>query len=308
MAGLEIALRKPYSVEWVLAHIRASSYGVPYTDCGGDRLRRVVEVVGETGLVEFGFHAGDGGIGHLDVRVLDGDLEHRSERLEELARFIFGVDDDLSTCYRVLNRDARMKTLVARYRGLRLVKAPSLYEALLITVLGQQVSVYSAQSVRRRLMEHLSLAVDHAGTTYRGIPDAERLAESSAEALRDLGVSRQKARYLVEIARREAEGELQREAVAGLPDAEAMDVLQEIPGVGRWTAEIVLMRGDGRMDLFSAGDLGLQVAAQKAFGLTERPTEEQLREMAEAWSGWRSYAAFYLWMTLMEAGQSSIVN
>lgn len=305
---LEIELPEPYSVDWVLAHIRASSYGVPYTVCGENRLRRVVEMDGEANLVEFAFGSGDGGTGRLSLEVLDGPLLGQERRLEETARFVFGVDDDLKACYRRLNRDATMKTLTTRYRGLTLVKAPSLYEALLITILGQQVSVYSAQSVRRRLMEHLGCSIEHGGTRYRGMPAAARLSESSAEELRELGVSRQKARYLNEIAARELEGKLGREAIAGLSDAEAMDTLQDIPGVGRWTGEIVLMRGDGRMDMFPAGDLGLQVAAQKTFGLAERPSEERLREMAEAWKGWRSYAAFYLWMTLMEGKANGIVN
>ena len=295
-----IILTEPYSTEWVLSHIRGSSYGVSYTDAGDGRFRRLVEADGKTGLVEYSFTDTDGGSRSLEVQVLKGSLRGKGQRLEEMARFVFGVDDDLRACYKVLNRDAGMKPLTARYRGLRLVKAPSLYEALLIAVLGQQVSVPSAQSVRRRLMEHLGPEIEYEGQSYRGMPKAERLAEASVEELRDFGVSRQKARYLAEIARREADGGLCREALLGLPDTEAMEVLQEIPGVGRWTAEIALMRGDGRMDLLPAGDVGLQVAAEKLFGLPERPTEEALREKAEAWRGWRSYAAFYLWMTLMQ--------
>ena len=306
--GRRIELTEPYSAEWVLAHIRSSSYGVPYTDSGENRVRRLVDVDGETGLVEFAFMGGGGKPGCLEVRALDGPSRGNVSRLDEIARFIFGVDDDLGSCYEVLDRDAGMKPLTARFRGLRLVQAPSLYEALLIAILGQQVSVHSAQSVRRRLMEQLGREIEYEGQSYRGIPVAERLGEMSAEDLRNFGVSRQKARYLAEIAQREVGGKLRREAIVGLSDAEAMEVLQEIPGVGRWTAEIALMRGDGRTDIFPTGDVGPQVAAQKLFGLAERPSEESLRGMAEAWKGWRSYAAFYLWMTLMEGKADSIVN
>ena len=85
---------------------------------------------------------------------------------------------------------------------------------------------------------------------------------------------------------------------ASLSDEEAGDRLGEIKGVGRWTAEIVLMRGLGRPDIFPAGDLGLQAAVQELWGLSERPPEKAVREIAERWAGWRSYAAFYLWMIL----------
>ena len=112
------------------------------------------------------------------------------------------------------------------------------------------------------------------------------------------GLSRQKSAYLLEIAHRAAAGELDREAFATLSDEDAIKRLCEIKGVGRWTAEIALMRGLGRNDVFAAGDLGLQVAVQELRGMRKRPSEKALRKIAERWKGWRSYAAFYLWMTL----------
>jgi DNA-3-methyladenine glycosylase II len=93
-------------------------------------------------------------------------------------------------------------------------------------------------------------------------------------------------------------GELDRERFAILSDEDAIRRLCEIKGVGRWTAEIVLMRGLGRTDVFPAGDLGLQAALQELRRMRSRPSENALRKIAERWSGWRSYAAFYLWMTL----------
>ncbi len=129
-------------------------------------------------------------------------------------------------------------------------------------------------------------------------PTAQQLIEAGELALREQGLSRQKATYLLEIANRAAMGELDREAFAALSDEDALGRLREIKGVGRWTAEIALMRGLGRNDVFAAGDLGLQVAVQHLLGMPERPSEKDLRKIAERWKGWRSYAAFYLWMTL----------
>jgi DNA-3-methyladenine glycosylase II len=117
-------------------------------------------------------------------------------------------------------------------------------------------------------------------------------------ALRQQGISRQKSAYLLEIARHAAAGKLDRAAFTGLSDDDAIARLCEIRGVGRWTAEIVLMRGLGRTDVFPAGDLGLQAAFRELRGMGERPSEKRLRKIAERWKGWRSYAAFYLWMTL----------
>ena len=133
---------------------------------------------------------------------------------------------------------------------------------------------------------------------YALYPSPQQLIEAGEGGLRAQGVSRQKAATLLGIARRTAEGELERSAWATLSDEEALKRLCEIKGVGRWTAEIVLMRGLGRPDIFPAGDLGLQAALQELWGLPERPSEKAAREIAERWAGWRSYAAFYLWMIL----------
>ena len=198
--------------------------------------------------------------------------------------------------------DPVLAPLLERFGGLRIVRAPDLYEALLVAVVGQQVSVPAAQSVRRRLMYNLGTAVmassPPAGEEHHLYPTPQQLLEAGDTALRAQGVSRQKSAYLLEIADRAAAGELDRAAFATLSDEDAIERLCEIKGVGRWTAEIVMMRGLGRPDVFAAGDLGLQVAVQETLGLRERPSEKSLRTIAERWRGWRSYAAFYLWMTL----------
>jgi len=182
------------------------------------------------------------------------------------------------------------------------VRAPDLYEALLVAVIGQQVSVQAAQSVRRRLMQNMGTRVtgdDAPGQENHYLyPTARQLIKAGELALREQGLSRQKSIYLLEIANRAAASELDREAFTTLSDEDALRRLCEIKGVGRWTAEIALMRGLGRNDVFAAGDLGLQVAVQELRGMPERPSEKALRKIAERWKGWRSYAAFYLWMTL----------
>src|SRR5690606_22898744 len=118
----------------------------------------------------------------------------------------------------------------------------------------------------------------------------ERLAEAGVEGLRKLGFSRQKARYVLEVARRALDGELDPARFADLDDEEAIQRLTEIPGVGRWTAENVLIRGLGRSDVIPAGDLGIRVAIQRLLGLAGRPSEAEVRELAAGWAGCRSYA------------------
>jgi DNA-3-methyladenine glycosylase II len=152
------------------------------------------------------------------------------------------------------------------------------FRALLSAIVSQQVSVASANAIWGRL-------------EGAGFCDPAAMAAASEEALRAVGMSRQKARYGQALARAGIDFSLLRD----LPDEEVVAVLTAVPGIGRWTAEIYAMFALGRADVFAPADLALQEAARMLFGLDVRPTEKALREMAEAWSPWRAVAARLLW-------------
>ena len=152
------------------------------------------------------------------------------------------------------------------------------FAALLRAIVGQQVSVASARAIWGRL-EGL------------GLTEAAAMASASDEDLRGAGLSRQKARY----GRALAQSGIDFSVLRGIPDAEVVRQLVDVPGIGVWTAEIYAMFALGRADVFAPGDLALQEAARMLFRLEARPTEKALRAMAEAWSPWRSVAARILW-------------
>jgi DNA-3-methyladenine glycosylase II len=304
---MRVPLPERFNVEWMLNHIRTSSYGLPYRFSGERVLRRPLWLAGAPAVAEFDLsQAGTMGLRLVPLRghaARPG--KKKAALLEELttqALFLWGLDDDAEGHHASMASDRDMAPLLERFGALRIVRAPDLYEALLVAVIGQQVSVQAAQSVRRRLMQNMGtrVIVDNAPgqENYYLYPTAQQLIKAGELALREQGLSRQKSIYLLEIANRAATGELDREAFAPLSDEDALGRLCEIKGVGRWTAEIALMRGLGRNDVFAAGDLGLQVAVQELRGMRKRPSEKALRKIAERWKGWRSYAAFYLWMTL----------
>ncbi len=155
---------------------------------------------------------------------------------------------------------------------------PEGFAALLDAIIGQQVSTASAAAIRARM-------------EAAGFLDEERVAAASEDDLRAAGLSRQKARYASALAR----ARLDYPGLAVVPDAEVVARLVELPGIGRWTAEIYAMFSLGRADVFAPGDLALQEAARMLFALETRPTEKALRAMAEGWSPWRSIAARALW-------------
>jgi len=121
--------------------------------------------------------------------------------------------------------------------------------------------------------------------------EPQRLVDQDDETLRTAGLSRQKARYVRALAAADLDYDGLREA----PTEEVIATLTQVPGIGVWTAEIYAMFSLGRADVFAPGDLALQEAARLLFDLPERPKERALREMAQAWSPWRSVAARALW-------------
>lgn len=155
---------------------------------------------------------------------------------------------------------------------------PDGFAQLVSAIVSQQVSTASAAAIWAR--------VEAAGMIA---PDPIRAA-SDAD-LQACGLSRPKMRYL----RALAEAGIEYDALRGAPTDEVIKTLTAVTGIGQWTAEIYAMFSLGRADVFAHGDLALQEAARVLFDLEARPTEKQMRVIAEAWSPWRSVAARILW-------------
>ena len=156
-------------------------------------------------------------------------------------------------------------------------------QTLLRTIVGQQVSVAAARSMWTKLE-----------TGFGSPPDLHKLLAASDEELRAAGMSRQKSGYIRSLAELVISGELDLE---NLPedDEEAIALLTRIKGIGRWSAEIYLLFAEGRTDVWPAGDLAVQIEIGKLLGLDGKPTEKQLRELAESWRPHRGAAAVLAW-------------
>ena len=175
-------------------------------------------------------------------------------------------------------RDARLAAALAATGPLPLRRRPDGFAALFDAIVSQQVSVASANAIWARLQA-------------AGLTEAAPVAAASDEALRACGLSRQKIRY----GRALALADLDYAALRHAPDDQVIATLVEVPGIGRWTAEIYAMFSLGRADVFAPGDLALQEAARLVYGLDTRPTERALRDMAADWSPWRGVAARLFW-------------
>ncbi|MEG3176199.1 DNA-3-methyladenine glycosylase 2 family protein [Sphingomonas sp. RB3P16] len=161
--------------------------------------------------------------------------------------------------------------------------SPRGYGTLLRTIIGQQVSTKAAQSVWHKLEGIIGDLEDPANVT-----------RASDEQLREAGLSRQKAGYARSLSALVASGELN---LANLPadDEEAIAKLVAVKGIGRWSAEIYLLFAEGRLDIWPAGDLAVQIEIGRILGHEARPSEKLVRELAEPWRPHRGAAAIFAW-------------
>lgn len=174
--------------------------------------------------------------------------------------------------------DSAMELALSQTGPLPLRLRPDGFAQLLNAIVSQQVSVASANAIWNRLQE-------------ARLTGPRKVLWASDDELRAAGLSRQKVRY----AKALADARIDYRALRETPTPQVIETLVEVPGIGVWTAEIYAMFSLGRADVFAPGDLALQEAARVLYDLEARPTEKQLRQMAEAWSPWRSVAARILW-------------
>lgn len=157
------------------------------------------------------------------------------------------------------------------------------YVTLLRAIVGQQVSIKAAAAVWTKL-----------DNIVGGAADPANIAAASDEQLRSAGLSRQKASYAKSLADEILSGRLD---LHNLPvdDEEAIAKLVHVKGIGRWSAEIYLLFAEGRQDMWPAGDLAVQIEVGRILGHLEKPTEKQVRALAEAWRPHRGAAAIFSW-------------
>lgn len=189
-------------------------------------------------------------------------------------RRITGPEDVAEGAAWLATHEPRFAAALAQTGALPLRLKSEGFGGLLDIIISQQVSVASADAIRVRMGQ-------------AGLTTEVAVQAAGEEGLRAAGLSKPKARYALIL----AEEGLDYAGLRQLSDDEVMARLTAVTGIGPWTAQIYLMFSLGRADMFPAGDLALQVAAQALFELPARPKPEVLAEMAAAWSPWRSVAA-----------------
>jgi len=220
-------------------------------------------------------------------------------------RHILSTDLDLKPFYRLIRMDELLGPITPRFRGLKLPASPTTFESLVMAVLSQQVNLTFAYSIKRELVETFGEKWQTDNDTYYAFPHPERFAAETADGLRRFRLSGAKAATLVRLGEAFASGALQEEELAALSDEDVVERLIQLKGIGRWSAEIALLRGLARPDAFPGGDLGVvKYVAQGLLGKAKKATEADMRAFAERWRPYRGLALIYCYAELMQRNKA----
>jgi DNA-3-methyladenine glycosylase II len=214
---------------------------------------------------------------------------------------MFGLNVDLDEFYRFAARDTRLGPLAERFRGMRPPRFPTAFEALVNGFACQQMSLTLGITLLSRLSQSYGLAAGEGNQTAHAFPRPENLAGLDLRALRPLGFSYQKSRAIIEAARAVCEGQLDLESLSTLPDDEAVERLEQLRGVGRWTAEYVLLRGLGRWHLFPGDDVGARNNLTRWLKLRKPLDYDRIKHVLARWKGYGGLIYFHLLLDRLAA-------
>jgi len=207
---------------------------------------------------------------------------------------LLGIRIDLQKFYRLGKKDKWLKPLVNQFQGMKPPRLLTPFEALVNAIACQQLTLTMGIRLLNRLTEAYGMALKTEAGIVHAFPRPQDLANADIEDLRKMSFSYHKARYLTSISRLIVDGELNLDAIAQLDDKKAVARLCELKGVGRWTAEYVLLRGLGRMHIFPADDVGARNNLQRWLNLSGKMTYDNTRETLSRWDGYGGLVYFHM--------------
>lgn len=222
------------------------------------------------------------------VRVEDGETSPglMSAAALKVGRLL-SVNAELAPFWAQVAADPALRPLGVAFRGLKPPRFPSLWDTLVNVVVFQQISLLAALAIVGRMVERFGATVVHHGRAHFTYPDPGAVAGSSIEELRALGLSRRKAEVLKALALDLGGGEALEEELRALPSPQAIDRLVQLPGIGRWSAEVILLRGLGRVDAFPGGDSGFNRGLADLLGRESGLSQSEERDLAERFGEYR---------------------
>ncbi|MBN1357178.1 DNA-3-methyladenine glycosylase 2 family protein [Candidatus Bathyarchaeota archaeon] len=208
---------------------------------------------------------------------------------------IFSLDLALTPFYETVKGDQVMNSITRKLWGLKNPTTPSVFEALVDAIVEQQISMKVATSIERKIVKNFGDTLDLEDQVYYAYPTPQRLAAVSTEEFRRCGLSFRKAEYIKGASALIADGKLDLEKLRSYESSEQIiRELDEIKGIGVWTAEFTMLRGMQRLEALPADDLGLRRDISRYYRDGNGIKSAEVRKIAEGWGNWKGLAAYYL--------------
>jgi DNA-3-methyladenine glycosylase II len=190
-------------------------------------------------------------------------------------------------------RDAKLKRLIARIGPCTLQPHSDHFGLLVRSIISQQISTRAALAIHGRLAAQLGKQIRPQG-----------ILKATDDELRSAGLSRNKVQSLQDLAAKCADGAVRLKQLADLDDEAVIEQLTPVRGIGRWTAEMFLIFGLGRLDVLPAGDFGLRNGIRREHGLADLPNRSTLVELTAGWAPYRTIGTWYIWRSFGDVPQS----
>jgi DNA-3-methyladenine glycosylase II len=208
---------------------------------------------------------------------------------------LFNLGFDLSEFYDDVKRDATMSSIVKKLCGLRSPTTQFAFEALVDSIVKQQISLKVANAFERRIVKKWGDALTLEDKNYYAYPTPNKLASATQQELRGVGLSERKAEYVRNVSSLISAGKLDLEALKCRENVnEIIEELDKVKGIGVWTAELTMIRGMQRLEALPADDLGLRRTISNFYCGGKQITSIDARKIAESWGKWKGLAAYYL--------------
>ncbi|EJS71976.1 DNA-3-methyladenine glycosylase [Bacillus wiedmannii] len=263
-----------------------------------NKIYKVIPVHDVNPLVEISMNTN----GNIQIRFLEELYTSEESVCEAVATYVkdwFDLTTDLAPFYTLAKLDVLLQGPIEQYYGLRTLGIPDLFEALSWGIIGQQINLTYAYTLKRRLVEQFGNYVEWNDRKHWIFPSPETIAHLHVEELKKLKMTTRKCEYLIGIAKLITEGKLSKESLLQIQDVkQAEKQLTAIHGIGPWTANYVLMRCLRFPSAFPIDDVGLHNAIKYITGSESKPTKQEIKDFAANWTNWESYATFYLWRVL----------
>ncbi|HTO03633.1 MAG TPA: hypothetical protein VL069_08025 [Opitutus sp.] len=246
---------------------------------------------------------------HLDMTLTGSQLvpEAKIFALRSLERLL-GLQVDLAEFYRLFANDTKLGPLVSRFRGAKPPRFPTLFEALVNAIACQQVSLSLGILLLSRLAENFGMVVETNHGEAHAFPRPEDVANLQPADFRALGFSLQKGRAIIALARAYSSGEHEWVRLETADNSAVVNQLLHLQGIGRWSAEYVLLRGLRRLDVYPGDDVGARNNLKRWLGLRRPLDYDGVRRITDRWQPYAGLVYFHMLLDRLAAGGNLVIG